>query len=162
MHIGNKHIHVSHKLYRYRGLIFCQRCGNITQGDMAKSLVNKCGPAKAYGSRNLAAIRGGRIPPKVKEWPIQAHAIQPNPQPLVSPLTQEESTAIQGVYMGIIRVREEEEPPNKRARRIPPNDPVPLIPLMDIEASPSSRPNEANAELVPSSSNTEGDGSSSD
>ncbi len=64
--------------------------------------------------------------------------------------------------MGVLRVREEEGPPHKRAMVVQPEDPEDLIPIADIIGTSSSPPNDINPVAIPSSSDSEGEGSSSD
>ena len=47
--IGKTSTHPSHKLRLYKGLIFCNNCGNFTQGKFLKNLNQSCEAEKSHG-----------------------------------------------------------------------------------------------------------------
>ena len=69
-HIGTSLVHSTHKLNRYRGLIFCSKCGSLSQGEVLGKLSKTCQPPTPYGKRNLAHIYDNRPPPGVNHWPL--------------------------------------------------------------------------------------------
>ena len=66
--IGNRVTHISHKLFRYRGLVYCNRCGSRSVHKLYK-LGDPCEPATGYGKTNLDRIRLGLLPYNLNKWP---------------------------------------------------------------------------------------------
>ena len=71
IHVGHCNTHPSHDLYTYRGLIYCNLCGNVVTTRM--HLLNKPYERhpRSYGAINLAAIRQGKLPGQLRlaSWP---------------------------------------------------------------------------------------------
>jgi hypothetical protein len=61
-HIGNKCTHSSHKMGKFRDIIFCTKCGSIGRHHINK-LSLACGPPGPYGKNVLKYIKAGRMPP---------------------------------------------------------------------------------------------------
>ena len=61
LHIGNQNIHVSHKLYKFKGLVYCNRCG-AKGTTKAHKLGAPCMPPTVNGRANLKALRAGKLP----------------------------------------------------------------------------------------------------
>ena len=67
-HIGNQTVCYSHSLRVLRGLLFCAKCGAISQGGKLGKLGRDCAPPGPYGLRNKKYLLQGRLPPGVSEW----------------------------------------------------------------------------------------------
>ena len=68
IHKGNYDTHHSHKHYNYRGVAYCNKCGNRAIAKMHK-LRLPCTPPTVYGKQTLAAINNGQLPPNLRAWP---------------------------------------------------------------------------------------------
>ncbi len=69
VHIGNQCAHVSHDLYIFCGLIYCNRCG-VRSGRLGfKLLAKQCGPPSEYGLQSLNALKQRKKPPNLLHWP---------------------------------------------------------------------------------------------
>ena len=64
MHI----IHIIY-IYVYQGVFFCHKCGAMTVGHLLNNLARPCVPPTTWGLRNLAALKAGKLPPKLTRWP---------------------------------------------------------------------------------------------
>ena len=61
LHIGDKSSHASHNLCKYRGLVYCSKCG--AHGTSHFNLLAKqCGAPKEAGLRTLRCINKGWLP----------------------------------------------------------------------------------------------------
>ena len=70
LHIGNKFTHISHQLNKFRGLIYCRRCGCRAGNAILKNLSTPCQPPSAtYGRLSLSRLREGKLPPGLLEFP---------------------------------------------------------------------------------------------
>ena len=69
IHIGNQVSHSSHSLKKYKGLIYCNKCGARAAGTQMKYLAKQCLPPTTMGRRTLACIKSGRLPSGLTEWP---------------------------------------------------------------------------------------------
>ena len=69
IHIGNRSSHFSHDLYKYKGLIYCNRCGAHGAKQFVL-LANPCEAARTSGQRTLTCIEQDKIPIGYKKWPI--------------------------------------------------------------------------------------------
>ena len=69
VHIGKLDIHVSHKLQIFKGIIYCDKCGVITQSKKLGNLASVCCPPTTYGNKNLNRLRKGNLPINVNSWP---------------------------------------------------------------------------------------------
>ena len=77
VHIGRSNVHYSHCPYTFKGLVYCNNCGCYTQRRKVQRLARPCIPPTQWGLRNLAALREGRLPPKVTSWPCDAPLTDP-------------------------------------------------------------------------------------
>ena len=68
VHLGNKCTHVSHKLMKFRGLVYCGKCGMRGTTQLQK-LGSACAPPTQYGRDSLAKLALGLLPPSLKSWP---------------------------------------------------------------------------------------------
>ena len=68
IHIGNRVIHVSHNLYKCRGLIYCLKCGAIGTNQV-RLLAGVCEEPTITGLRTLKALQKGKLPDGLKAWP---------------------------------------------------------------------------------------------
>ena len=68
IHLGNRVTHHSHKLFKLKGLIYCNVCGcrSVTK---LLGLGSPCAPPDTYGKGVLKAIRLGRLPHGLEKWP---------------------------------------------------------------------------------------------
>jgi hypothetical protein len=69
--IGKTSTHQSHKLRLYKGLIFCNNCGNYTQGKLLKSLNQPCEEVKPHGKSAKKRISQGNKPYGLNQWPAE-------------------------------------------------------------------------------------------
>ena len=62
--------HVSHNLYYFRGIFFCNKCGHYGVNRFIK-LIHPCDKPKhlSHGHKSLSALRNGRLPPGLTIWP---------------------------------------------------------------------------------------------
>ena len=67
-HIGNQTVCCSHSVRVSGGLLFCAKCGAISQGDKLGKLGRDCVPPCPYGLRNKKYLLQDRLPPGVSEW----------------------------------------------------------------------------------------------
>ena len=68
IHLGNRVIHVSHNLYKYRGLIYCLKCGAIGTNQVG-ILADQCEELIFIGTRTFRYIVNGKLPPGIYSWP---------------------------------------------------------------------------------------------
>ena len=76
IHFNRQNSHSSHSLYTYRGLVYCNKCGCRALTQLRK-LGHPCEPPLnpySYGSISLAAIRAGKLPPNLTQWPLSEGA----------------------------------------------------------------------------------------
>ena len=69
-HIGNQTVCYSHSLRVLRGLLFCAKCGAISQGGKLGKLGRDCAPPGPYGLRNKRYLIQGRLPLGYLSGPI--------------------------------------------------------------------------------------------
>ena len=72
VHMGSQVSHHTHDLYIYKGLVYCNVCGNRGSNNQIRKLAKPCsGPPLpyTYGALALAAIRDGCLPPGLNQWP---------------------------------------------------------------------------------------------
>ena len=70
IHIGNQFVHHTHKLNMYKGFVYCGKCGFRRGANQVRKLAKPCAPPGLSGIRTLEAIRDGKLPPGLEEWPI--------------------------------------------------------------------------------------------
>ena len=80
IHLGNKSSHVSHDLYRYRGLVYCNKCGAYGSKQLSL-LANQCEAARTAGLRTLKCIEQDKLPTGLTEWPEASCYKSPEAQP---------------------------------------------------------------------------------
>ena len=69
VHLGKQVSHVSHQLYEYKGLLYCNKCG--TRGIVKFHLLaEKCGAPQPMGQATLRNISLDKLPPGLRAWPI--------------------------------------------------------------------------------------------
>ena len=68
IHIGNNTIHVSHNLFKYRGLLYCLKCGALGTKQV-RHLAKPCQPPTETGTRNIQCLLAGKKPAGILEWP---------------------------------------------------------------------------------------------
>ena len=71
IHVGNQFVHHSHKLNMFKGFVYCGKCGYRRGATQVRLLAKPCSPPGLAGIRTLEAIRDGKLPPGLEEWPIQ-------------------------------------------------------------------------------------------
>ena len=66
--LGKQRAHVSHSLYYYRGITYCNKCG--CRGiDKYHNLSKPCVKPTLYGTNTKNAISRGALPPGLTRWP---------------------------------------------------------------------------------------------
>ncbi len=68
IHLGRNNTHATHKLYVFRGLVFCNKCGMRSATQLNK-LSKPCLPPTPYGEATIKSINACRLPYKVSRWP---------------------------------------------------------------------------------------------
>ena len=53
----------------FKGFVYCGRCGYRKGAKLVKKLAKPCTPPGSLGIRTLEAIRDGKLPPGLDEWP---------------------------------------------------------------------------------------------
>ena len=71
VHVGSSIIHHTHKLFTFKGLVYCNKCGCRAGSRVLRGLADRCAPPTQYGMSSLAAIREGQLPPKLPYWPAE-------------------------------------------------------------------------------------------
>ena len=69
IHAGNTPTHVSHALYEYRGLVYCNKCGCRGESHRLRKLSKPCQSPTQYGRDAIMALANGRPPPRLSHWP---------------------------------------------------------------------------------------------
>ena len=69
VHIGNRFTHISHRLNRYRGLVYCRKCGCRAGKSRLGKLCEPCLPPTEYGQASILALLQGKLPPGLDKWP---------------------------------------------------------------------------------------------
>ena len=54
----------------YKGFVYCGKCGYRRGANQVRKLSRPCAPPGLPGIRTLEAIRDGKLPPGLEEWPI--------------------------------------------------------------------------------------------
>ena len=68
IHIGNQISHVSHDLYSYVGLVYCNKCGAYGAKHF-NLLARQCEAPRSAGLRTLKCIANGKLPIGITDWP---------------------------------------------------------------------------------------------
>ena len=74
-HMGDHNTHPSHKLFTYRGLVYCDLCGNVASEQLHKLSKVCLRHPNTYGRTNLAALRQGKLPGQLNRnghWPADS------------------------------------------------------------------------------------------
>ena len=64
--------HYTHDLYIYKGLVYCNVCGNRGSNNQIRKLAKPCNGSplpNTCGALALAATRDGCLPPRLDQWP---------------------------------------------------------------------------------------------
>ena len=69
IHIGNQLSHSTHCLRKYRGLLYCSKCGARSGNNQIRLLARQCTPPTKYGQRTLDELENGQIPAGLSQWP---------------------------------------------------------------------------------------------
>lgn len=78
MRIGKGVTHVTHNLYNYKGIIYCQTCG-YTASQKLRGLALECTRVRtAHGKIVIDRISKDKFPPGVDRWPDDAHGVSTN------------------------------------------------------------------------------------
>ena len=69
-HIGNNTTHASHKLFSYRGLVYCNQCGARSGANQIRKLSKPCVPAgpNSSGRVTIDRINAGKKPFGLASW----------------------------------------------------------------------------------------------
>ena len=68
-------VHASHRLFVYRGIFCCSRCGHLAAHHLRLLRAPCPGVPLASGRRNIAQLRGGSLPWGVKSWPSLSRSV---------------------------------------------------------------------------------------
>jgi hypothetical protein len=68
-HFGNQMSHTSHDIYKYRGLLYCNKCGARSGVNQIRKLARPCEAITEAGKLVLGCINKGIRPPGVDMWP---------------------------------------------------------------------------------------------
>ena len=82
IHVGKLDISFSHKLVTFRGIIYCTKCGSISQRGKLGKLSTLCAPPTSAGLKNLSNLWEGKPPVNVMHWPLGpiSRPLPPRPQ----------------------------------------------------------------------------------
>ena len=69
VHIGNLDVDFSHELMSFKGIVYCNKCGSISQQSKLGKLASPCLPPSQAGLNNLKLLKSGRPPVNVNAWP---------------------------------------------------------------------------------------------
>ena len=69
IHIKSSTTHVTHKLYIFKGLVYCNVCGTRASSSGLRDLSRPCHPPTSYGKQSLVALNKGKTPPNLTVWP---------------------------------------------------------------------------------------------
>ena len=70
MHVGNNVVHVSHNMFMYKQLLYCNTCGFRGSTSLRK-LAYPCDKPTSAGLRALKQLKSGRLPTSgAKQWPV--------------------------------------------------------------------------------------------
>ena len=75
MKIGHQTIDMSHKVFTYKGLIYCRKCGgHAGKNHIIHKLAHPCKPGETleqqrWGKQVVDKIQAGQLPYGVKQWP---------------------------------------------------------------------------------------------
>ena len=71
LHIGNATTHSTHKLNKYRGSIYCRRCGCRSGPSQIHKLKHPCEPPahNSHGEKSLILPAQGKLPSRLSRWP---------------------------------------------------------------------------------------------
>ena len=69
LHRGNSNTHISHEIFSFRGLIYCNRCGARAGKKQFRLLAKPCTTITAYGEHVLNSIRNNKLPTGLNIWP---------------------------------------------------------------------------------------------
>ena len=69
LHIGNKFTHISHQLNKFRGLVYCRKCGCRAGRSLLRNLSGRCMPPSDYGLLSIQKLQDGKLPPGLTTWP---------------------------------------------------------------------------------------------
>ena len=72
-HIGNQAVSFTHSLRTFKGLLYCAKCGAISQGSVLGKLAKTCTPPSTYGLRNIRNLNRGILPHGLTQWPCDAN-----------------------------------------------------------------------------------------
>ena len=68
IHIGNQIYHFSHKLVKYRGLIYCSKCGCRFGSNQMRGLSRQCHPPTEAGETLLKNVLENKLPAGLSVW----------------------------------------------------------------------------------------------
>ena len=71
IHIGNQTINCSHNIYKYRGLIYCLKCGAVGTKQI-RLLAKQCEPPNNSRKYALINILAGKLPYGFAKWPDES------------------------------------------------------------------------------------------
>ena len=72
IHIGDNTIHATHRLSKYKGLIYCKTCWALDI-NQARYLAELCQPPKVTGLRNVMYMAAGKKPAGMSKWPEEMY-----------------------------------------------------------------------------------------
>ena len=77
--VGRQEVHSTHKVYTYKGLMYCRKCGgHAGTGHIIQKLSKICKPVDSlpsskgrWGRAVIDAIQNGELPRGLSRWPCQ-------------------------------------------------------------------------------------------
>ena len=61
-------VHLSHRLFHHRGLVWCGRCGAFGVSCRAKLLLQECTPPGRHGAASIWRTLRGKTPDHKQQW----------------------------------------------------------------------------------------------
>jgi hypothetical protein len=84
IHIGRSNIHYTHSLHTLKGLVYCNDCGAYSQKHKLHKLADECEPPTKWGLESRRALRAGRLPRKLNQWPCESEQlVHSAPSPVI-------------------------------------------------------------------------------
>ena len=94
VHIGNLDVDFSHELMSFKGIVYCNKCGSISQRYKLGKLASPCLPSSQAGLTNLKLLKSGKPPVNIKAWPEV-----PLPPPPAIPIPMNFDQLVEGVVL---------------------------------------------------------------
>ena len=72
IHLGNQISHISNKLVKFRGVIYCSACGGRFGSNQMRGLARQCAPPTDAGETLLKCMLDNKLPAGYTSWPEES------------------------------------------------------------------------------------------